>query len=134
MSLISVVPKSTWMDTGFTPREGKPVEINALWVNALMEAEAMGIRTSAGHEAAREEFQRFWNQNEQCLYDCIDPFDPSVRPNQVIAIALGLVNPDQRYSGSHHGEHFPFNAVRTSHPFEDRPQIPGTVYRRQQLS
>ncbi len=93
--LISVVPKSTWMDTGFTPREGKPVEINALWVNALMEAEAMGIRTSAGHEAAREEFQRFWNQNEQCLYDCIDPFDPSVRPNQVIAIALGLVNPDQ---------------------------------------
>ena len=43
--LISVVPKSTWMDTEFTPREGKPVEINALWVNALKEAEAMGIRT-----------------------------------------------------------------------------------------
>ena len=94
-NLISVVPKSTWMDTDFTPREGKPVEINALWVSALMEAKAMGIQTSVNPESAQEEFQRFWNQKGQYLYDRIDPVDPAVRPNQVIAIALGLVNPDQ---------------------------------------
>ena len=94
-NLISVVPKSTWMDTDFTPREGKPVEINALWVSALMEAKAMGIQTSVNPESAQEEFQRFWNQKGQCLYDRIDPVDPAIRPNQVIAISLGLVNPEQ---------------------------------------
>jgi len=96
--LISVAPKSTWMDTDFTPREGKPVEINALWVNALKEADAMGIRTLVSPESAREEFQRFWNQAGQCLNDRIDPVDHSIRPNQVIAIALGLVDPEQATS------------------------------------
>jgi glycogen debranching enzyme len=93
--LISVAPKSTWMDTGFTPRTGKPVEINALWVNALQEAEAMGIPTLVRPESALGEFQRFWNPEAQCLYDCIDPVDPSARPNQVIALSLGLVNQKQ---------------------------------------
>jgi predicted glycogen debranching enzyme len=97
-NLISVAPKSTWMDTDFTPREGKPVEINALWVNALKEADAMGIRTLVSPESAREEFQRFWNQEGQCLNDRIDPVDHSIRPNQVIAIALGLVDPEQATS------------------------------------
>jgi glycogen debranching enzyme len=96
--LISVAPKSTWMDTDFTPRKGKPVEINALWVNALQEAEAMGIQTIVCPDSAREEFQRFWNPEAQCLYDCIDPVDPSVRPNQVIAVSLGLVHPKQAAS------------------------------------
>ena len=86
------------MDTDFTPRRGKPVEINALWISALMEAKAMGIRTSVNPESAQEEFQRFWNQKGQCLYDRIDPVDPAIRPNQVIAISLGLVNPEQAYS------------------------------------
>ncbi len=93
--LISVVPKSTWMDTEFTPRGGKPVEINALWIGALMEAEAMGILTAVSPDSAREEFKRFWNETAQCLYDVIDPVDPAIRPNQVIAISLGLVNPEQ---------------------------------------
>jgi glycogen debranching enzyme len=93
--LISVVPKSTWMDTGFTPREGKPVEINALWVNALKEAETMGIRTIIPSESALLAFQRFWNQDGQCFYDRIDPVDNSIRPNQVIALSLGLGNPEQ---------------------------------------
>ena len=93
--LISVVPKSTWMDTEFTPREGKPVEINALWVSALAEADAMGIETPISPESACMAFQRFWNEECQCLYDRIDPVDPSIRPNQIIAIALGLVDQDQ---------------------------------------
>jgi predicted glycogen debranching enzyme len=90
-NLISVVPKSTWMDTEFTPREGKPVEINALWVNVLSEAEAMGIETPVSPESALEAFQRFWNPEEQCLFDLIDPADPAIRPNQVIALSLGLI-------------------------------------------
>ena len=93
--LITVVPKSTWMDTEFTPREGKPVEINALWVNALAESEAMGITTPVPSDSAREAFRMFWNEDRQCLFDRIDPVDPSIRPNQVIAIALGLVDQDQ---------------------------------------
>lgn len=93
--LISVAPKSTWMDTEFTPRRGKPVEINALWINALTEAEAMGIRTPVSPESAREEFQRFWNETAQCLYDVIDPIDPAIRPNQVLALSFGLVEPER---------------------------------------
>jgi len=93
--LISVVPKSTWMDTEFTPREAKPVEINALWVSALAESEAMGITTPVPFDSALEAFRMFWNEDRQCLFDCIDPVDPSIRPNQIIAIALGLVDQDQ---------------------------------------
>jgi glycogen debranching enzyme len=93
--LISVVPKSTWMDTEFTPREGKPVEINALWVSALAESEAMGITTPVPFDSALEAFRMFWNEDRQCLFDRIDPVDPSIRPNQIIAIALGLVDQDR---------------------------------------
>ena len=94
-SLITVVPKSTWMDTEFTPRGGKPVEINALWVSALAESEAMGITTPVPFDSALVAFRRFWNEDRQCLFDRIDPADPAIRPNQVIAIALGLVDQDQ---------------------------------------
>jgi glycogen debranching enzyme len=96
--LISVVPGSTWMDTVFTPRAGKPVEINALWVHALEEAEAMGIPVPVSSEAARRAFRQFWNGEKKCLYDVIDPVDASVRPNQVIAVALGLASADQTSS------------------------------------
>jgi glycogen debranching enzyme len=93
--LIAVVPGSTWMDTVFTPRAGKPVEINALWVQALAEAEALGIPVPVSSESAHRAFRQFWNEEKKCLYDVIDPIDPSVRPNQVIAIAFGLVSPEQ---------------------------------------
>ena len=91
-NLIAVVPKSTWMDTEFTPRTGKPVEINALWVSALREAEGMGIETPVDSGSALTAFRQFWNESRKCLYDVIDPVDPAIRPNQVIALALGLVD------------------------------------------
>jgi glycogen debranching enzyme len=97
-NLISVAPKSTWMDTDFTLREGKPVEINALWVHALSEADAMGIETPVSPEAALEAFQRFWNPERSCLYDLIDPVDPAIRPNQVIALSLDLIPQQQATS------------------------------------
>jgi len=96
----------TWMDAKMgdwvvTPRRGKPVEINALWYNALcllehwlrMEErldEAAAIAAHAGH--ARESFnRRFWYQQGGYLYDIVDGEagdDPSCRPNQVFAISL----------------------------------------------
>lgn len=92
--LITVPAGSTWMDTRFTPRNGKPVEVNALWVHALTEAEGMGIPTPVDPASARKEFRRFWNPERQCLCDLLDPADPAVRPNQVIALALGIVEPE----------------------------------------
>ncbi len=93
--LISVIPQSTWMDTAFTPREGKTVEINALWIQALDEAESMGIIPPVSVESAKEAFRKFWNEKDRCFYDRIDPVDPSIRPNQVIALAYGLADPEQ---------------------------------------
>jgi glycogen debranching enzyme len=91
-ALIAVAPRSTWMDTQFTPRQGKPVEINALWVRSLEFAEELGLDPPLKPGTARKAFERFWNPAQGSLYDCIDPFDASVRPNQVIALALGLVS------------------------------------------
>jgi glycogen debranching enzyme len=94
-NLIRVVPQSTWMDTIYTPREGKPVEINALWIHALEEAESMGIVPPVSVESAKDAFMAFWNEETHCLYDRIDPVDAAVRPNQVIALALGLMKQEQ---------------------------------------
>ena len=81
-----------------TPRIGKPVEINALWYNALrtmtMFARQLG---KPGHEyvaLARftaSNFSRFWNGAAGYCYDVIDGpegDDASLRPNQIFAISL----------------------------------------------
>ncbi|HYX67490.1 MAG TPA: amylo-alpha-1,6-glucosidase [Terriglobales bacterium] len=94
----------TWMDARIgdwvvTPRAGKPVEIQALWYNALRVLEELAQRAGdepsralAGRLAvqARSSFQRlFWNQRECCLYDVVDTApDPSLRPNQIFAVSL----------------------------------------------
>ncbi len=91
-ALIVVAPTSTWMDTRFTERKGKPVEVNALWINALNIAVKMGLKPPVEPAAAVKEFGRFWNDKKECLYDIIDPFDDAVRPNQAIAVALGVID------------------------------------------
>src|ERR1044071_1303155 len=95
----------TWMDAKvggrvITPRRGKPVEIQALWYNALrtMEefARAFGFVADEGRFAgmasrARDSFDaQFWNEEAGCLYDVVDGAarDASLRPNQVIAVSL----------------------------------------------
>jgi predicted glycogen debranching enzyme len=93
----------TWMDAKVgdwvvTPRIGKPVEINALWHNALraMALFARRLRRSPGEweaEAARVEagFDRFWNPAEGGCFDVLDGpsgRDASVRPNQIFAVSL----------------------------------------------
>lgn len=94
----------TWMDARcgdvtFTPRWGKPVEINALWYNALRIladrlAEAKP-NVSADYrkraEKVESSFQEaFWYADGQYLYDCIrgDFCDATIRPNQIFAVSL----------------------------------------------
>ena len=95
----------TWMDAKVgdwvvTPRMGKPVEIQALWYNALrvMERLATGFadHTQAAHyatlaERAQARFREvFWNEEAGCLYDVVTDGGPdrSIRPNQIFAISL----------------------------------------------
>jgi predicted glycogen debranching enzyme len=86
----------TWMDAivdgeAVTPRRGKPVEINALWYNALRIVAALSDdrELSDRAESVRESFEAaFWNRQSQCCYDVVNPNDASVRPNQLFAIAL----------------------------------------------
>lgn len=95
----------TWMDAKIgdwvvTPRAGKPVEIQALWYNALkimaQFAEKFGDEADreqyeAMAEAARQSFNAvFWNDAEDCLFDVVvnGQRDASVRPNQIFAVSL----------------------------------------------
>ena len=86
----------TWMDAivdgdAVTPRRGKPVEINALWYNALrIVADLAGDAVLAARaDAVRESFEAaFWNRDSQCCFDVVNPNDASIRPNQIFAIAL----------------------------------------------
>lgn len=104
----------TWMDARVgdwvvTPRAGKPIEINALWINAL---NTMGeiarhlCKPTDGYERrcaqAKTSFQKFWNVERQCCFDVIDVpgesigtgkkggKDAALRPNQILAVSLPL--------------------------------------------
>ena len=88
----------TWMDAKVgdwvvTPRIGKPVEIQALWLNALWIGGQFSARWQSIYERGLEAFQtRFWNEERGCLFDVIDvnhqagTTDPSLRPNQIFAV------------------------------------------------
>lgn len=94
----------TWMDAKIgdwvvTPRTGKPVEINALWINALVTmAEFARLLAQPGDNyeklaaKAQKSFQNFWNPGRDCCYDVIDSpgigNDASLRPNQIFAVSL----------------------------------------------
>ncbi len=94
----------TWMDAKcnglvFTPRHGRPVEVNALWYHALhILAERFADADPALHESCTDliakidkSFVRtFWNQSAKCLYDCVrdGEVDDAVRPNQIFAVSL----------------------------------------------
>jgi predicted glycogen debranching enzyme len=98
----------TWMDAKIgdwvvTPRTGKPVEINALWLNAL-ETMAQFARilnkSTDDYERlsaqAKNSFQKFWNVERDCCFDVIDvpgparssSKDATLRPNQILAVSL----------------------------------------------
>jgi len=101
----------TWMDTNYpagTPREGYPIEIQALWYAALT------ILAKVDHTASRENWQQLARQvqtsisglylanNRDYLADCLHAAtgqtavqataDDALRPNQLLAITLGAVD------------------------------------------
>ncbi len=91
---------ATWMDTSRDPREGKPVEIQALWIRALEDAakmaEILGRNQQAAKwrqmaENARMSFRAFWNPAAGYLYDYVDAGGEKVariRPNALIALSV----------------------------------------------
>jgi predicted glycogen debranching enzyme len=92
----------TWMDARVdgqpvTPRFGKPVEVNALWISGLQTLADIARSTdggwadklagTAGH--ARQSFrERFTREDGRGLLDVVDPNDGSIRPNQLLAVSL----------------------------------------------
>jgi predicted glycogen debranching enzyme len=94
----------TWMDAKVgdwvvTPRIGKPVEVQALWLNALRAAADFTAEHAELLERGTRSFaRRFWNDEAGCLYDVVDAdhepgrLDRSIRPNQILAVG-GLPYP-----------------------------------------
>jgi predicted glycogen debranching enzyme len=89
----------TWMDAKIgdwvvTPRRGKPVEIQALWYNALRTMQQLAPRNSRYAQMADRAhssfLELFWNEEAGCLYDVVEgeKRDASIRPNQVFALSL----------------------------------------------
>jgi predicted glycogen debranching enzyme len=88
----------TWMDAKvgdrvITPRIGKPVDVQVLWLHALRVAGAVDARWLDVHERGRASFaERFWNAEGGCLYDVVDVdhepgrVDATFRPNQIFAV------------------------------------------------
>ncbi len=97
----------TWMDAKVgdwvvTPRIGKPVEVQALWLNALALAGERSKRWRDAFRLGKDSFaKRFWNAERECLYDVVDVdhvdgrVDGTLRPNQILAVGglpLGLLD------------------------------------------
>jgi len=102
----------TWMDAApegkpVTPREGKAVEIQALWFNALKTMQLLARSLEQRDKAelyqkmaakAKSSFlDQFWNHQKNCLFDVISNGykDDSMRPNQVIATSLDFTMLDK---------------------------------------
>jgi predicted glycogen debranching enzyme len=95
----------TWMDAKVgdhvvTPRTGKPVEIQALWYNALCimqgfarrfaDSQSETLFVGLAAEVMETFNKRFWNESTGCLYDVVENghADGSLRPNQIFAVSL----------------------------------------------
>jgi predicted glycogen debranching enzyme len=94
----------TWMDAKIgdwvvTPRTGKPIEINALWINALENmlqfAQVLGASSDIYVQLldkAKSGFGKFWNEQQNNCFDVLDSpgigNDSTMRPNQIFAVSL----------------------------------------------
>lgn len=100
----------TWMDVrthgvAVTPRHGKPVEINALWYNALMTMDYFSKEFKCYDESykiiankVKTNFnQKFYNPMTKSLFDVIDKNDPKIRPNQVFIFTLPFMVLEDKY-------------------------------------
>ena len=93
--------QNTWMDAKYagiavTPRNGKAVEINAMWYNALKIMQELATSNNDTDKAKKYEkmatkckksYQnQFYNKRRKCLYDVLG--DSKIRPNQLFALSL----------------------------------------------
>jgi len=93
--------QNTWMDAKYlgmpaTPRNGKVVEVNALWYNALKILEDLADKLEGKNvaevykkmaEKTKKSFNdKFYNKKRNCLYDVLG--DSKIRPNQLFALSL----------------------------------------------
>ena len=115
--LITHGPQLTWMDAvtidGFvTPRDGKAVEIQALWYNALKimeflsdrfnEKDNIKIYNSMAEKLKASFLKQFWSVQHNYLFDVVnnDGNDSTLRPNQLIALSLDFSMLDKEKSES----------------------------------
>lgn len=95
----------TWMDAKVgeiipTPRNGKAVEVNALWYNALCIMQLLSEKLSIPFEEelivkVKKSFEKFYA--DKGLLDTIEPTNSQIRPNQIFAISLSFpVVPTQK--------------------------------------
>jgi len=106
-------PRLTWMDVSvngepITPRQGKAVEVQALWYNALRIMELLALRFDVGDDAlryrsiaerARTSFnEKFWCSENEYLFGTVDKDggDSTLRPNQIIAAYLDFCILDRK--------------------------------------
>jgi len=115
--LITHGPQLTWMDAMIdnhivTPRDGKAVEVQALWYNSLKTMQLLATRFNQREDAkkyatlsekARENFgEKFWHTQKDYLFDVIynNMLDTSLRPNQIIAVSLDFSMLDEEKCAS----------------------------------
>ena len=111
----SGIDQVTWMDVRVgdwvpTPRHGKPVEINALWYNALKVMEFLSEKygedsyeyTELANNVKTSFNAKFWNEKDKCLYDVVGDEGPdsTIRPNQIYALSLPftMLSPEKEAS------------------------------------
>jgi predicted glycogen debranching enzyme len=99
--LIKSPVQATWMDAdGFgricpvTPRNGKVVEANVLWYDDLRFLSKFDIDYTSLGDQVKKSFKKFWNKDENCLYDVIegDPHGSAIRPNMLFAVTTDLLS------------------------------------------
>lgn len=109
----------TWMDAKVgdwvvTPRHGKPIETNGLWINALRAMEWLSAKlksvnsrelrhdpkvyANAATKAESNFDLKFWHEGRGHYLDTADPDDASLRPNQVIAMSLPFCSLDRNHA------------------------------------
>ena len=101
--------QNTWMDAkignyAVTPRNGKAVEINSMWYNAICIMQEFALKYKGKDEAKKYEKlakvvqksfrEKFYNKKRKCLYDVLG--DPKIRPNQLFALSLSYPVMDMR--------------------------------------
>jgi len=108
-ALVSSPPQATWMDadpsgtgqTIVTPRNGKTVEINALWYDSIrflaqLEKREKNLAKAKDYESLADNVKKsfnseFWNASENALLDVVegDPHGGAIRPNMIFAVSHG---------------------------------------------